>query len=296
MADTQAVTASFTNLTNGIRVFSRTAGPLDGPNVLLLHGFPSSSNQFRNLIPILAGQGYRVTAPDLPGFGFTDVPSSLNFHYNFANLATTIADFLDVIGMVSFAVYIFDYGSPVGLRLALQRPEAIKAIISQNGNAYEEGLLAFWDPLKQLWAAPTGTSQEQILRQQIADSFLNYNATKGQYVDGEPHPESIDPASWTLDAALLNRPGQRDIQLGLFKDYATNVASYPQFQEFFRKSQVPLLAVWGKNDGIFGHPEAFKKDLPNAEVEEWDGGHFLGESHTKELGKRILTFLRGIGY
>lgn len=288
------VTTAWPSLPNGIRIFSRTAGPTDGgPNILLLHSYPSSSHQFRNLIPLLAAQGYRVTAPDLPGFGFTEIPPTLHYEYTFANMATSVASFLDMAGIDELlAIYVFDYGAPTGFRLALERPNRIKSIISQNGNAYEEGLLPFWDPLRKLWAAAPGCAEEQDLRQAIADFILTHEATKNQYVGGEPQPDTIDPLSWTLDYALLQRPGQREIQLDLFKDYVTNVALYPQFQEYLRTSQVPLLAVWGKNDPIFGHAEAFKKDLPNAEVELWDGGHFLVESHTQEIGERILRFLR----
>lgn len=291
-----AVTTAWTSLPNGIRVFSRTAGPVDGPNILLLHGFPSSSHQFRNLIPLLATRGYRVTAPDLPGFGFTEIPSTIEYRYTFANMAASVASFVEVENIRKFAVYVFDYGAPTGFRLALEHPDWIKAIISQNGNAYEEGLLPFWDPLRKLWASAPGSSEEQDLRQAIADFILTLEATKNQYLGGEPHPENVDPLSWTLDYALLQRPGQREIQLDLFRDYATNVTLYPQFQEYLRKSQVPLLAVWGKNDPIFGHAEAFKKDLPNAEVELWDAGHFLVESHTLEMGKRIVKFLAENGF
>lgn len=191
-------------------------------------------------------------------------------------------------------MYIFDYGAPTGLRLMLERPTAVKAIVSQNGNAYEEGLLPFWDPLKQLWAADAGSDEGRALRKAISDAVLNLDATKGQYTAGEPHPELIDPASWTLDAALLQRPGNKEIQLDLFKDYTNNVKMYPEFQVHFRESQVPLLAVWGKNDVIFGNAEAFKKDLPRAEVELWDGGHFLSESHTSKLAERMLMFLKNL--
>jgi len=288
------VTTTHITLPNGIRLFTRTAGPTDGQNILLLHGFPSSSNQFRNMIPLLASAGYRVTAPDLPGFGFTEIPDSLNFKYTFANIAATISSFLDVAGIKKFAVYIFDYGAPTGLRLMRERPDAVKAIISQNGNAYAEGLLPFWDPLKQLWVSAPGSDEEKTLRKMISDAVLNLEATKGQYTTGEPHPELIDPASWTLDAVLMERPGNKEIQLDLFRDYATNVELYPEFQEQFRKSQLPLLAVWGKNDFIFGNPEAFKKDLPNAEIELWDGGHFMSETQTVKLADRILVFLKGL--
>lgn len=289
---------SFTNLPSGIRIFHRTAGPKSAPNILLLHGYPSSSHQFRNLIPLLAAKGYRITAPDLPGFGFTEVPDSLNYQYTFANLASTIAEFLEVSNIRSYAVYIFDYGSPTGLRIAIREDSSVKAIISQNGNAYEEGLLPFWDPLRKFWAQEPGSDEENASRTQLEGAVLTPEATKWQYVDGEPRPELIDPASWTLDQALLERPGQKKIQLDLFKDYADNLKLYPRIQEYFRKSQVPLLAVWGKNDQIFGNAgaEAFKRDLPNAEVELWDGGHFLVESHTVEVAERIERFLGTVDF
>lgn len=295
---TTTTATGFTTLPSGIRIFHRTAGLKSGPNILLLHGYPSSSHQFRNLIPLLAAKGYRVTAPDLPGFGFTEVPAELDFKYTFANLASTIVEFLEAVQIRSYAVYIFDYGSPTGLRIALREDSGVKAIISQNGNAYEEGLLSFWDPLRKLWAAEAGSTEEAAIREQIADGVLTHELTKWQYLEGEPHPENIDPASWTLDQALLERSGQKKIQIDLFKDYESNVQLYPRIQEYFRKSQVPMLAVWGKNDQIFGNAgaEAFKRDLPNAEVELWDGGHFLVESRTAEMAHRIVKFLITVGF
>jgi pimeloyl-ACP methyl ester carboxylesterase len=288
-----AVSTSFTTLPNGIKVFHRGAGPSIGPVILLLHGFPTSSSQYRNLMPLLAAKGYRVIAPDLPGFGFTEIPSSLNFRYTFANLAKTVSSFLDVLKITKFAVYIFDYGAPTGLRIALQRPEAVTAIISQNGNAYDEGLEGFWDPIKMLWATEEDSDKEKAQRKAIGDFILTYEATKGQYVNGEPHPETIDPLNWELDWALMQRPGNFEIQLDLFKSYGTNVGLYPQFQEYFRTSKVPILAIWGKNDVIFPPPgaEAYKRDSPNAKVELWDAGHFLIESHTQQMAKAMLDFL-----
>ena len=287
------VTTSWTALPNGIRVFNRTAGPSNGPVILLLHGFPTSSSQFRNLLPLLAAKGYRVVAPDLPGFGFTEIPSSLKFEYTFANLAETTLAFLDVQKITKFAVYIFDYGAPTGLRIALERPEAITAIVTQNGNAYEEGLGSFWDPVRALWASTPGSDQEKELRKAIGDFLLNYDATKGQYVEGEPRPEDVDPLSWELDWALMQRPGNFEIQLDLFKSYGTNVELYPKFHEYFRSSKVPILAVWGKNDVFFLAPgaEAYKKDSPHVEVDLWDGGHFLLESHTEQMANRMIRFL-----
>jgi len=285
----------YAQLSNGIRVFYRAAGPPDGPTVLLLHGFPTSSNQYRNLIPILAGKGYHVVAPDLPGFGFTKVPSTLDFKYTFANIAETIASFLDVVGIKKFVMYVFDYGAPTGYRLALQRPGAIIAIVTQNGNAYNDGLSSFWDPLRSYWAA-SGTEERQI-RDVIQANVLIPEHIQDEYLVGTRDPDTIDPATYTLDWALISRPGNKDIQLDLFKDYADNVALYPRFQEYFRKSQVPLLAVWGKNDIIFPAPgaEAFQRDLPNARIELLDGGHFLVESHTAEVASIMIDFLKANG-
>lgn len=251
-----------------------------------------------------------MTAPDLPGFGFTEVPSSSPaFAYTFANLAATVREFLAAVEISSYAVYIFDYGSPTALRVALLDEEekekggsgsgdGVKAIVSQNGNAYEDGLVPFWDPIRKLWAAEAGSDDEKEIREQLAGAILTAETTKWQYTEGEAAPESIDPASWTLDQALLERPGQRDIQLDLFKDYGTNVALYPKFQEYFRKTQVPMLAVWGKNDQFFGPggAEAFKRDLKNVQVELWDAGHFLAESHTVQLAERMLKFFEEVGF
>ncbi|KAF8210963.1 alpha/beta hydrolase fold protein [Mycena galopus ATCC 62051] len=260
---------------SGISVFYRTASPAHNPaapTVLLLHGFPTSSHQYRNLIPLLS-QHYRVVAPDLPGFGFTTVPSEREYTYDFATLSVTIGKFLDALEIKSFAVYIFDYGAPVLLRLALQRPEAITAIVSQNGNAYTEGLGAAWAPIQRYWAS--GAAED---RQAILDGVFTYDTTKWQYTEGSRAPDVIAPETYTLDWALLQRPGNFDIQLDLFKDYANNVALYPQFQEYFRKSQVPLLAVWGKHDQFFipAGAEAFKRDLPKAKVILLDAGILRG--------------------
>ncbi|OAL33939.1 hypothetical protein AYO20_06774 [Fonsecaea nubica] len=287
----------YTTLPNGIKVFYREAGSPSKPTILLLHGFPSSSNQYRKLIPILADK-YHVIAPDLPGFGFTEIPAFLNFEYTFANLATTIGAFLDVLNIQKFAVYVFDYGAPTGFRLALERPEAITAIISQNGNAYEEGLSSFWDPLRKLWASDAGSDEEKQLREMISGAILSFEATKDQYLNGEPEAEKIDdPATYHLDYALMCRPGNKEIQLDLFRDYGTNVALYPKFQAYMRQSNVPVLAVWGKNDIIFppSGAEAFKRDVKSLKLVLLDGGHFLVESHTEEIGKLMLDFLAGEG-
>jgi pimeloyl-ACP methyl ester carboxylesterase len=278
---------------SGISVFYRTASPADNPaapTILLLHGFPTSSHQYRNLIPLLA-QHYRVVAPDLPGFGFTTIPEERNYTYTFAALSATIGAFLDALAITSFTVYIFDYGAPVLLRLALQRPEAIKAIITQNGNAYTDGLGAAWAPIQKYWA--TGSAED---RAALVDGVLTYDTTKWQYTHGTRAPDAIAPETYTLDWALLQRPGNFDIQLDLFKDYQNNVALYPQFQEYFRKSQVPLLAVWGKHDAFFIPPgaEAFKRDLPKAEIVFLDAGHFAGETETAEIARLMVAFLKKV--
>jgi pimeloyl-ACP methyl ester carboxylesterase len=276
----------FLSLLSGEKIFYREAGPIDAPTVLLLHGFPSSSHQFRNLIPMLSPE-YRVIAPDFPGYGFTEVPDSYN--YTFENLATTIGDFVENVPHApeKFAIYIFDYGAPVGLRMALKNPSSIAGIFTQNGNAYVEGLGPAWADIKKLWKANTTENRDNIR------PFLTLKGTKSQYVNGEPHPEAIAPESYHLDQERMNRPGNKDIQLDLFYDYRTNVDLYPEIQQYFRDSQVPLRAVWGKNDQFFIPPgaRAFKRDLPNAEISFLDAGHFAGESHTVEIGRAFLEFL-----
>jgi pimeloyl-ACP methyl ester carboxylesterase len=273
-------------LPGGENIFYRESGSIHSPTIVLLHGFPTSSHQFRNLIPILALR-YRVIAPDLPSFGFTSVPSSYN--YTFDNLAETIDSFLEHIPHppLEYSIYVFDYGAPTGFRIAAKHPERIQSIITQNGNAYTEGLGAWWDPVKELWAS-NSTENRDALR-----PFFEINGTMSQYEVGTKDPSSIDPASYTLDQALLDRPGIKEAQLDLAYDYRNNIALYEKWHDYFRKSQVPLLAAWGKNDIIFvpAGAEAFKRDLPKAEVHLLDGGHFVGETNTVEIGKLILEFL-----
>ncbi|KAI0438172.1 alpha/beta-hydrolase [Xylaria telfairii] len=273
---------------DGINLFYREAGPHDAPVLLLLHGFPSSSFMFRHLIPLLA-ISYRVIAPDLPGFGFTQVPAALQYQYTFANFAEITGSFLDILGIKRFSVYIFDYGAPTGLRLALNRPECVSAIISQNGNAYVEGFgHDFWAPTMKYWASGSAEDREAL------QAGLTFNATKSQYVDGSPHPNKIEPETYHLDQALLERPGVKDIQLDLFYDYRTNVDLYPKFQEYFRASAVPVLAIWGKNDVIFIPPgaEAFKRDVKHLELHFLDAGHFALETNEIEVAERIDLFLK----
>jgi len=271
---------------DGLNIFYREAGPKTAPTILLLHGFPTSSHMFRNLLPAFADR-YHVVAPDLPGFGFSVAPDPQNKSYTFENLAKVIGGFTRTIGLNRFAVYVFDYGAPVGFRLALAQPDAITAIISQNGNAYEVGLSEGWNPIQKYWKQPNAENRA-ALRQ-----FLSPDATKWQYTHGVQEQTLIAPESYTLDSALLARPGNDDIQLDLFLDYASNVALYPTFQEYFRMKRPPTLAVWGKNDPFFLPPgaEAFKRDNPNAEVHFYDTGHFALETHATEIAATIRDFL-----
>jgi pimeloyl-ACP methyl ester carboxylesterase len=271
---------------DGVKVFYRSAGDEGSPLVLLLHGFPSSSFMFRELIPRLADQ-YRVIAPDLPGFGFTEVPEGRKYTYSFDALAGTVEAFIEALGITSYAIYVFDYGAPTGFRLALRHPERVSAIISQNGNAYEEGLGDAWGPIRKYWSEPTKENRE-VLRQNI----LTFEGTRWQYTFGVASPQSVPPESYTLDAALLERPGNKDIQLDLFLDYASNVKLYPKFQEYFRQRKPPLLAIWGKNDPFFipAGAEAFRKDIPNAEVRFLDTGHFAIETHVVEIAAAMKEF------
>ena len=272
---------------DGVRIFYRAAGDPTRPVVLLLHGFPASSFQFRELIPRLASQ-YRVIAPDLPGFGFTEVPSGRHYSYSFGGLAMTIDAFTRALHIDRYALYVFDYGAPTGFRLAMAHPERVTAIVSQNGNAYEEGLSDAWNPIRQYWAAPTREHREAI-----RNSMLTYDGTRWQYTFGVPDPNRVAPESYTLDAALLERPGNKEIQLDLFLDYASNVKMYPQFQEYFRQSRPPFLAIWGKNDPFFlpAGAQAFKRDIPNATIQFLDTGHFALETHVVEIATAMIDFL-----
>jgi len=276
---------------DGVRIFYRSAGDTAAPVLLLLHGFPSSSFMFRELIPRLADR-YRVIAPDLPGFGFTEVPEGRKYKYSFDALAGTIEAFTDALGLTRYAIYVFDYGAPTGFRLAFRHPERVTAIVSQNGNAYEEGLGDAWGPIRKYWAEPTAENRE-VLRQNI----LNLDGTRWQYTHGVADPESVAPDGYTLDTALLERPGNKDIQLDLFLDYASNVKLYPKFQEYFRKSKPPLLAIWGRNDPFFipAGAEAFRKDIPGAQIQFLDTGHFALETHVVEIAAAMKKFLEANG-
>jgi len=271
---------------DGLKIFYREAGADTWPALLLLHGFPTSSHMFRDLIPALADD-HHVVAPDLPGFGFSDAPDRAQFKYTFDHLAGVIDRFTTVAGLARYAIYVFDYGAPVGFRLAARHPERITAIVSQNGNAYMEGLSEGWNPIQRYWKQPTPENREALR------SFLTPEATKWQYVHGVQDESLVAPESYTLDSALLARPGNDEIQLDLFRDYASNVALYPKFQDYFRTHRPPLLAVWGKNDPFFlpSGAEAFKRDNRNAEVRFFDTGHFALETHASEIAAAIRDFL-----
>ena len=274
---------------NGIKIFYREAGQKGSPALLLLHGFPSASHMFRDLIPRLASK-YHLLAPDLPGFGQSDMPARAEFSYTFANLADVIAKFTEVVGLTKFAIYIFDYGAPVGLRLALHYPDRVTAIISQNGNAYEEGLSDGWNPIRAYWNEPSQANRDALR------NFLKPVTTLFQYTHGVPDPTLVSPDGRSLDDFYLARPGAHEPQLDLFRDYASNVALYPKFQEYFRKYQPPLLAVWGKGDPFFlpVGAERFKRDIKDAQVKFFDTGHFALETHSEEIADAILPFLSGV--
>ena len=271
---------------DGVTVFYREAGPADAPVLLLLHGFPTSSFQFRELMPRLAGP-YRVIAPDLPGFGFTEVPEKRQYRYSFDALAQTMLAFTDALGLERYALYVFDYGAPTGFRLALARPDRVAAIISQNGNAYEEGLGDAWAPIRRYWTEPSAENRE-ALRQALTPEGI-----RREYCLGIPNPDVIVPEGWPLDAAPIARPSNADIQLDLFLDYANNVKLYPRFQDYFRTARPPLLAIWGKHDPYFiaAGAQAFRRDNPKAVVQLLDTGHFALETHVEEIASAMGQFL-----
>ena len=270
-----------------VDVYYREAGPDDGPVLLLLHGFPTASHMFRNLIPALADR-YHVIAPDLPGFGNTVAPARGTFTYSFDNLAEVVAGFVDASGLDRFALYIFDYGAPVGLRLARRFPERISAIISQNGNAYVEGFSDAWTPWQAYWHDPTPEHRE-VCRASLAPETIR----EWQYFNGADRTR-VSPDGYTLDIAYLARPGADEIQLDLILDYRSNVALYPAFQAYFRAHRPPFLAAWGRNDAHFlpAGAEAFRRDLPDAEIHLLDTGHFALETHHDEIAALIRGFLQ----
>jgi len=268
-------------------IFYREAGPQNAPTLLLLHGFPTSSNMFRNLIPRLATT-FHVVAPDYPGFGQSSMPSHRDFAYTFENLTNIVEQLVEKPGLSNYSLYVMDYGAPVGYRLALRHPDRVRALIVQNGNAYDEGLREFWDPIKKYWKDPKTENREAIR------FLVDAKSTRWQYENGVTDRTLLDPTTWTLDQVGLDRPGNADIQLDLFYDYRTNVPLYPEFQAFFRHYQPPTLIVWGKNDFIFPAEGAapYARDLHDLETHLLDTGHFALETHGEEIASRIEEFLK----
>ena len=272
---------------DGIKVFYREAQNVDAPKLLLLHGFPTAGHMFRELIPLLAGR-FHLVAPDLPGFGLSDMPSREKFNYTFENIARVIERFTEIIGFDRFALYVFDYGAPTGFRMAVRRPERITAIISQNGNAYEEGLSEGWTPIRAYWEDASQANRKALR------AFLTPETTSWQYTHGVTDATTVSPDGQNLDNFYLARPGADEVQLDLFGDYKSNVALYPSFQQYFRTHKPPLLAVWGKNDPFFlpAGAEAFKRDTPDADVRFFDTGHFALETHAREIAESIRDLLK----
>src|SRR5882757_7437766 len=271
---------------DGFKVFYREAGPTDAQKLLLLHGFPSASHMFRDLIPLLADR-FHIVAPDLPGFGQSDMPARSKFTYTFDRVADVIDRFTEIVGFDRYAVYVFDYGAPTGFRLAVKHPDRITAIISQNGNAYEEGLSEGWNPIRAYWQDASPANRDALR------AFLKPETTIWQYTHGVPDATRVSPDGYSLDNFYLARPGAHEVQLDLFGDYKSNVALYPAFQAYFRKHKPRFLAVWGKNDPFFLPPgaEAFKRDIPDAVVRFFDTGHFALETHVAEIAAAIRDFL-----
>jgi pimeloyl-ACP methyl ester carboxylesterase len=271
---------------DGIKVFYRESGPKDAPAILLLHGFPTAGHMFRDLIPQLADR-FRLVAPDLPGFGQSDMPERSTFNYTFENIANVIDRFTEVISLHRFAIYVFDYGAPVGFRLAVRHPDRLAAIISQNGNAYEEGLSDGWNPIRAFWREASPSNREALRR------FLAPETTTWQYTHGVPEVTAVSPDGYSLDNFYLARPGADEIQLDLLGDYKSNIALYPAFQYYFRTHNPRLLAVWGKNDPFFMPvgAEMFRRDIPGAVIHFFDTGHFALETHAKEIAAAIRDFL-----
>lgn len=284
----EAAVSYHTTVVDGVKVFYREAGPKNAPTVLLLHGFPTSSHMFRNLIPKLADR-YHVIAPDYPGYGQSDQPAMDKFSYSFDHLASIVDKFTTQIGLTKYAMYVQDYGAPIGYRLASAHPEKVSAIVVQNGNAYNEGIdNPFWDPIKAFWKNKTEANAAKLR------PVLELNATKWQYTEGYRDPSShVSPDTWILDQAYMDRPGNKDIQIELFYSYGTNPPLYPAWQAYFRKHQPPMLIVWGKNDKIFPAEGAtpYLRDLPNAELHLLDTGHFALEENGEEIGNLMHDFL-----
>lgn len=271
----------------GLEIFYREAGPRDVPTILLLHGFPTSSHMFRNLIPALADK-YHLVAPDYPGFGNSSMPSLGQFEYSFDRIAEVVDHFTEKLGLEKYSLYVMDYGAPVGYRIAVKHPERVEALIVQNGNAYDEGLREFWEPIKAYWRDKNKENAEAL-----RSSLLTIEATKWQYTEGVRNAETIAPDNWFHDQYLLDRPGNKDIQLALFYDYGSNPPHYPEWQAYFREHQPQTLIVWGKNDQIFpaegAHP--YKRDLKNIDVHLLDTGHFALEEDGDVIAQLIQAFL-----
>jgi pimeloyl-ACP methyl ester carboxylesterase len=284
---TDAAQTSFrSEVIDGLKIAYREAGDPSKPTILLLHGFPTSSHMFRNLIPKLA-ETYHVIAPDFPGYGASDMPDAANYEYSFSNTAAIITQLLDQKQVDDYAVYLMDYGAPVGFRMFAEHPERVSGFIIQNGNAYEEGLGEFWDPLKAYWADPSAANGDQLR------GFLKIDATKWQFTHGTQNPEAINPDNFWHVQYLLDRPGNQEVQLEMFLDYGTNIAEYPKWQALFREHQTPTLLMWGKNDHIFpadgAHP--YKRDLENLEFHLLDTGHFALEEYGNEIADHMIDFL-----
>lgn len=272
---------------DSVKIFYREAGSTSHPTIVLLHGFPSSSHMYRDLIPKLADR-YHVVAADMPGFGYSDQPSTRNFEYTFDHIANVMDHFLDSIGVTKYSIYIQDYGSPIGFRLFLEHPERIQAIITQNGNAYEEGLSSFWaESIQPYWKEKTPETEKKIRQ------LLTFETTKFQYTKGFRNPEYVSPDAYTFDQMTLDRPGNQEIQLALFYDYQNNVKQYPKWHEMLRSVKPPVLAVWGRNDPIFlpAGAEAFKRDVPRAEIHFVDSGHFALEEDLDQIADTMQNFL-----
>lgn len=286
IAATSAQVSYRTTKLENVEVFYREAGPKDAPVLLLLHGFPTSSHMFRDLIPRLADR-FRVIAPDYPGFGHSAMPDRSKFAYTFDNYAEVVEKLIQQLGVKRYALYVMDYGAPIGFRLASKHPDQITALIVQNGNAYDEGLEKFWDPIKAYWR--TGASAER----EALRWLTSIKATQWQYANGVQDTSLVSPDTWTVDQALMDRPGNAEIQLDLFQDYRTNVPLYPKWQAYFRERKPPTLVVWGKNDEIFVAAGAapYRRDIPNAEIHLLDTGHFALETHGQEIARLIRDFL-----
>ncbi len=284
--DAQTATRYETMTIDGVKIFYREAGPKDAPVVLLLHGFPTSSQMFRELIPRLSDR-YRLIAPDYPGYGYSDMPARADFAYTFDHAAQLVDRMTERLGVSRYALYVMDYGAPVGFRLAAKHPERITALVIQNGNAYDEGLLKFWDPIKAYWSTG-GEREREDLRW-----LTSFKATKWQYMNGVRQVERVSPDAWTLDQALLDRPGNADVQLDMLYDYRSNPPLYPQWQAYFRQHRPKTLIVWGKNDEIFPPEGAwpYRRDLPDAEIHLLDTGHFALETHGAEIALAMRDFL-----